>query len=57
MFLWLTDTDVIYVVREGQILLSTGNYLGQLTDELNEDFITDYVAAGPKSYAYLTRFE
>lgn len=49
----MTDS-LIDVMREGQILLSTANYLGQLTDERNEDFITDFVAAGPKSYAYLT---
>lgn len=40
------------MVRERETLLTTGNYLSHLTDELNGDF-TDFVAAGPKSYTNL----
>ncbi|CAG5896577.1 unnamed protein product [Menidia menidia] len=50
------DTDsLIYVVKEGDAPLELGNYLGDLTDELAGDTIKEFVAAGPKSYAYQTR--
>ena len=50
------DTDsLIYVVKEGETPLEVGNYLGDLTDELDSDSIQEFVAAGPKSYAYQTR--
>ncbi|KAM9741015.1 uncharacterized protein ACNS7B_012259 isoform 1-T1 [Menidia menidia] len=50
------DTDsLIYVVKEGDAPLELGNYLGDLTDELGGDTIKEFVAAGPKSYAYQTR--
>lgn len=42
-------------MREGETLLQLGNYLGDLTDELGGDTIHEFVAAGPKSYAYLTK--
>jgi hypothetical protein len=47
------DTDsVIFVEREP--LLTTGMLLGDLTDELDNDYITTFVSAGPKSYGYVT---
>jgi len=50
------DTDsLIYVVKKGETPLKLGNYLGDLTDELGGDTIQEFVAAGPKSYAYQTR--
>nr|DAC81317.1 TPA_asm: PolB [Larimichthys croaker adintovirus] len=50
------DTDsLIYVVKEGGAPLKLGNYLGDLTDELDGDTIQEFAAAGPKSYAYQTR--
>ncbi|KAM4525040.1 uncharacterized protein PAE49_001105 [Odontesthes bonariensis] len=50
------DTDsLIYVVKEGETPLKLGNYLGDLTDELGGDTIQEFVAAGPKSYAYQTK--
>lgn len=53
-----TDTDsLIYVVKEGEEPLELGNYLGDLTDELNGDTIQEFVSAGPKTYAYRTRNE
>ncbi|XP_051800711.1 uncharacterized protein LOC127532721 isoform X1 [Acanthochromis polyacanthus] len=51
-----TDTDsLIYVVKKGETPLVLGNYLGDLTDELEGDSIQEFVAAGPKSYAYQTK--
>ena len=49
------DTDsVIYVSKPGYFEPPTGDYLGELTDELNGEFITEYVSAGPKNYSYCT---
>ena len=31
-----------------------GDYLGDLTDELDGDYITTFISGGPKNYAYLT---
>lgn len=51
------DTDsVVYLTKENQSELELGRYLGDLTNELDQDdFITEFVAAGPKSYGYMTR--
>ncbi|KAF0026185.1 hypothetical protein F2P81_020922 [Scophthalmus maximus] len=50
------DTDsMIYVSKEGESQLKLGNYLGDLTDELEGDRIVEFAAAGPKSYAYKTK--
>lgn len=50
------DTDsIIYVTKEGERRLDLGNYMGDLTDELDGDSIKEFAAAGPKSYAYQTR--
>ena len=48
------DTDsCIYVARPGIAEPPLGDYLGQLTSELDPgQYITEYVASGPKSYAY-----
>ncbi|TWW60970.1 hypothetical protein D4764_05G0010600 [Takifugu flavidus] len=52
------DTDsLIYLVKEGEKPLELGNYLGDLTDELDGDSIQEFAAAGPKSYAYQTRIK
>ena len=50
------DTDnVIYLVKSGEWRPDCGVFLGELTNELNEgDWITDFVAAGPKNYAFRT---
>ena len=50
------DTDsIIYVDQQGKYSPLLGNYLGELTDELDEgDYITQFVSAGPKNYAYTT---
>lgn len=51
------DTDsVIYVSREGEIEPTTGNCIGDMTDELEEygvgSYITEFASGGPKNYAF-----
>ena len=51
------DTDsVIYTWKPGQAHVPLGNYLGDFTNEMKRenDFIREFVAAGPKNYAYIT---
>lgn len=54
------DTDsVIYISRKGELDLETGNYLGDLTDELEVygkgSYIVTFMPGGPKFYAYRVR--
>jgi len=47
------DTDsVIYLSREGDGEPPLGDYLGQLTSETGDQYITTFVSGGPKNYAY-----
>ncbi|XP_018574075.1 uncharacterized protein LOC108913090 [Anoplophora glabripennis] len=51
------DTDsVIYVSRDGGYDVPTGEFLGDMTDELegyrSGSHITEFVSGGPKNYAY-----
>ena len=48
------DTDsIVFVQREGEPAPETGNFLGDLTDELKPGrYIREFVSLGPKSYAY-----
>ena len=49
------DTDsVVYVHEPGKPEPPLGDYLGDLTDELDGDYITTFVSGGPKNYAYVT---
>ena len=49
------DTDsVIYKWSAGLPEVPTGDYLGDLKDELNGGYIEEFVSGGPKNYAYLT---
>ena len=49
------DTDSCwYIEREGGPCIKTGDSLGDLTDELNGYYITDWCGSGPKSYNYIT---
>ena len=50
------DTDsVIYVHEPGKPDPPLGDYLGDLTDELDPgDYITTFISGGPKNYAYIT---
>ena len=50
---YYTDS-VIYVSKPGKPEPPLGNYLGDLTDELDRDYITTFVSGGPKNYAYHT---
>ena len=44
------DTDpVIYTSTPGEENPKTGVYLGELTDELDGDYITTFVSGGPKN--------
>lgn len=52
------DTDsVFYLYKQGMHKVPTGDYLGQMTDELAEygegSYISEFVSGGPKTYAYL----
>ena len=47
------DTDsVIYLNRCDDKDVKIGNFLGQMTDELDGGYIKEYVSCGPKQYAY-----
>ena len=49
------DTDsVIYKWSVCLLYVSTGDYLGDLKDELGGDHIVECVSGGPKNYAYRT---
>ena len=50
------DTDsVVYRWRPGQPSIATGDFLGNMTDELDGDVITEFVSGGAKNYGYTTR--
>ena len=50
------DTDsVIYRWRPNQPSITMGDFLGEMTDELDWDVITEFVSGGAKNYGYLTR--
>lgn len=62
-----TDTDsLIYISKDGdKVDIKTGEFLGDLTDELNckrdpkytsQKWIEEFVSTGPKSYSYKTNF-
>ena len=52
------DTDsVIYKWSAGLPKVPTGDFLGDLKDELNGDHIVEFVSGGPKNYAYRTERE
>src|SRR5204863_8583987 len=52
------DTDsVLYILKDKLYRVPTGDYLGEMTDELVEygpgSYIVEFVSGGPKTYAYL----
>ena len=49
--LYFDKDSVIYVSREGNWEQPTGLYLGDLTDELDGNYITTFVSGGPKNYS------
>ena len=49
------DTDsVIYKWKEGQCRIETGDFLGEMTDELDGEHIVEFVSGGAKNYGYRT---
>ena len=49
------DTDsVVYIHQPGKPDPPLGDYLGDLTDELNGGYITTFLSGGPKNYGYVT---
>ena len=49
------DTDsVIYTWSPGQCKIETGDYLGEMTDELDGEHIVEFVSGGAKNYGYRT---
>ena len=52
--LYYGTDSVIYVYEPGKPEPPLGNYLGDLTDELDGDYITTFVSGGPKNYAHVT---
>ena len=49
------DTDsVIYTWSPGQCQIETGDFLGEMTDELDGDVIKEFVSGGAKNYGYET---
>ncbi|XP_052776205.1 uncharacterized protein LOC128214030 [Mya arenaria] len=49
------DTDsIIFISRPGQWRPSLGDHLGDMTDEVSGNKITNFVTGGPKNYAYKT---
>ena len=49
------DTDsVIYVWSPGSVEIPLGDYLGDMTDELEGDYIEEFVSGGAKNYGYRT---
>jgi hypothetical protein len=52
--LYYHTDSVIYVSKQGEPEPPLGNYLGDLTDELDRDYITTFMSGGPKNYAYHT---
>ena len=52
------DTDsVIYKWSAGLPKVPTGDFLGDLKDELEGDVIVEFVSGGPKNYGYVTEKE
>jgi DNA polymerase elongation subunit (family B) len=51
------DTDsIIFVANESDYVPELGDYLGEFTNEIDDDdYIVEFVSAGPKNYSYLTK--
>ena len=55
--LYFDMDSVIYSHKPGQPDITPGNYLGEMTDELEGDHIVEFTSAGPKNYGYITNAE
>ena len=53
---YMDTNSVSFTHKSSGTILPTANYLGNFTSELeNVDYLTEFVAAVPKNYAYLTQ--
>ena len=48
--LYYHTDSVVYQWRPGQPSIATGDFLGDMTDELDDDVITEFVSGGAKNY-------
>ena len=49
------DTDsIIFISKNGFYEPKLGNFLGDFTDELEDDSIYEFLSLGPKNYGYVT---
>ena len=46
---------MVYKWRPDQPFIATGDFLGDVTDELDGDAITEFVSGGAMNYGYQTR--
>ena len=53
--LYYDTYSVVYKWRPGQPSIAIGDFLGNMTDELDGDVITEFVSGGAKNYGYQTR--
>ena len=54
--LYFDTGSVIFISQPDDWMPALGDYLGELTNELdNDDYITTFVSGGPKNYAYQTK--
>ena len=53
--LYYDTYSVVYKWRPGQPSIAIGDFLGDMTDELDGDVITEFVSGGAKNYGYQTR--
>ncbi len=55
MLFFLLSDSVVFTHKQGEWLPELGDYLGQLTDEVDPgDYIVAFVTGGPKQYAFRT---
>ena len=53
--LYFNTNSFIYTVKPGQPYIPLGDYIGEMTNELDDDdFIIEFTTAGPKNYSYKT---
>ena len=53
--LYYNTDSVIYKWKPGDPEIELGDYLGDMTNELDEDFITEFISGGAKNYGYITK--
>ena len=54
--LYFDKGSVIYSWKTGQVDIPLGDFLGDMTNELDDgDYIVDFTSGGPKNYGYITK--